>query len=195
METKRGSNLPDNASAPDFDAIYAQYGERILNLAYRLTANQETARDLTQDIFMKVYQNLGDFEKKSSVYTWIYRIALNHIYNYLKKERRQSWFGLLDKDFSDLARDSSEESVLPAGTHATAADRALEAEERARLVWDTIRTLPVKYRVPLVLHHYEEMSYKDIAAAMGLSMSAVETRIHRARKQLIKKLEPWLKHI
>jgi RNA polymerase sigma-70 factor (ECF subfamily) len=58
-----------------------------------------------------------------------------------------------------------------------------------------IQTLGTKYRVPLVLHHYEELSYKEIAQTMGISLSAVEARIHRAKKQLIKKLEPWLDKI
>ena len=58
-----------------------------------------------------------------------------------------------------------------------------------------IQELPPKYRVPLVLHHYEGMAYKDIAAVMEISLSAVEARIHRAKKQLVKKLEPWLDRI
>ena len=67
--------------------------------------------------------------------------------------------------------------------------------ERARVVWNAVRALPAEYRVPLVLHHYDGMSYKDIAETMGLSLSAVETRIHRAKKKLIPKLEPWLDRI
>jgi RNA polymerase sigma-70 factor (ECF subfamily) len=72
------------------------------------------------------------------------------------------------------------------------ADAMLEADERARRLWQAIQGLDPKYRVPLVLFHYEEQSYQQIADTMELSMAAVEARIHRARKQLAKALGPLL---
>ncbi len=87
-----------------------------------------------------------------------------------------------------------DEGVDPSYTDrvtAPRADQKIEDSERARIVWAAVRSLSIKYRVPLVLFHYEGLSYNEIAESMGLSLSAVETRIHRAKKQLIKKLEPW----
>ncbi len=183
---------PDTQS---FESIYHAYGEKIINLAFRLSGNRESARDLTQEIFLKVYENLGTFEGKSHIYTWIYRIAVNHIYNYLKKERRFRWLDLLDTSISDSLRESRVESGFFASNPSPSPEGALQSSQRADIVWKTIQTLQPKYRIPLVLHHYEELSYKEIAEAMGLSLSAVEARIHRAKKQLIKKLEPWLDKI
>ena len=71
----------------------------------------------------------------------------------------------------------------------------LEDSEREKIVKSMINELPAKYRVPFTLFKFEEMSYKEIAESMEISLSAVTTRIHRARKQLIKKLEPWLKYL
>lgn len=174
-----------------FDDIYHAYAERVLNLAYRFTANDDASRDLTQEIFIKVYENLGSFEKRSQIYTWIYRIAVNHITNYLKKERRRRWVNLLDRTVSDVVHDEGVDPFYASRVSSVGADQKLEDSERARIVWAAVRTLPVKYRVPMILFHYEGLSYNEIAESMGLSLSAVESRIHRAKKQLIKKLEPW----
>lgn len=187
--------MEHDKAAPTFEEIYETYGDRVLNVAYRMTGDAETARDLTQEIFVKAYENLGSFERRSHIFTWLYRIAVNHIINHLKKERRRRWVSLLDTSVSDAIRDGAADpgSGLPAPD--PPADARLEMEERARLVWSAVQSLPVKYRAPLVLLHYDGMSYKEIAETLEISLSAVETRIHRARKKLAKVLEPWLDRI
>lgn len=177
-------------NAPDFDAIYAGYSERVLNLAFRMTGDEDTARDLTQDIFIKVYEKLDTFEHRSDIYTWIHRVAINHIYNYLRKEKRRKLMGLLDRSIGDLFRLDQTDPAFPVARNIPA-DRILEESERSEVVWRAIRSLPPKYAVPLSLFSYEGMSYKQIANAMGISLSAVEARIHRARKKLIRILKPW----
>jgi RNA polymerase sigma-70 factor (ECF subfamily) len=190
----RGNELPDQTDANAFERVYESYADKILNLAHRMTGNEEVARDLTQDVFIKVYQHLDTFEQRSGIYTWIYRIAVNHIYNYLKKERRHRWVDLLDQPVRDALREDGAGAVVPpSGEPPT--DLAVEGAERAEVVWRAVISLPPKYRVPIVLYHYQEMSYKEIAEATGLSMSAVETRMYRGRKKLIKLLEPWIDRI
>jgi RNA polymerase sigma-70 factor (ECF subfamily) len=190
----RGKELPEQTDAGTFESVYADYADTILNLAWRMTANEDVARDLTQDIFIKVYQNLDRFEGRSSVYTWIYRIAVNHIYNHLKKERRHRWVDLLDATVSEAVQDD-DAGLGGLSAPEAAADRLMEDAERAGVVWRAVTALPPKYRVPIVLYHYQGMSYKEIAAAAELSMSAVEARIHRGRKKLVKLLEPWMDRI
>jgi RNA polymerase sigma-70 factor (ECF subfamily) len=186
--------LPDRDDGLTFDRVYESYADKVLNIAYRMTGDEDAARDLTQDVFLKVYQNLDTFEHRANIYTWIYRIAVNHIYNYLKKERRRRWFSVLDLTVQEALREEEVEPSYPAG-NVPSADRLLEDGERAAVVWKAVGSLPPKYRVPLALYHYEGMSYKEIAESTGLSMAAVETRIHRARKKLIKLLEPWIDRI
>jgi RNA polymerase sigma-70 factor (ECF subfamily) len=191
-ETARGAMR----AIPSFEEIYARFGERVLNLAYRFTRDEESARDMTQEVFTKVYENLGAFREESGLYTWIHRIAVNHILNHLKKERRHRWLSLMDERVGDLLND--ERVVEPAFHHRVTPpgpDRILEAAERDQVVRTAVASLPVKYRVPFELFRFEEMSYQEIADAMGLSLSAVEARIHRAKKQLLSKLEPWLDSI
>ena len=193
---KATADRVSNDTPLTFESIYEKYGARILNLAFRMVAKEEDARDLTQEVFIKVYENLHTFKHESQLYTWIYRIAVNHILNFLKKERRHTWINLMDQDVSEVFRDEEIDArAWTASSAPPAVDRKLEKRERMQIVWSMVQTLPAKYRVPLVLHHYEGLSYKDIADAMDLSMSAVESRIHRAKRQLIKKLEPWVEKL
>lgn len=184
--------MRDHAEGPTFESVYETYADKVLNLVFRMTGDEDTARDLTQDIFVKVYENLASFEQRSSIYTWIHRIAVNRVYNYLKRERRLQWVGLLDKTLHELLGEKQIESLWSPDAAPNTAEDRLERAERSDLLWRAVRSLPPKYRVPIVLYHYEEMSYKEVAAATGLSESAVETRIHRGRKKLLKLLKPWI---
>lgn len=173
-----------------FEEVYSDCSQKILNLAFRFTSDDEQARDLTQDIFIKVYQNLKNFKGESSAFTWVYRIAVNHILNFLKKEKRRKFIRLIDQNVKEAIMEDT-------GSRSSINDyspvQVLEDEERSRIVKSIINELPPKYRIPFTLFKYEGMSYKEIAETLEISLSSVETQIHRARKQLIAKLEPWLK--
>lgn len=178
-----------------FDDIYREYGKRVLNLAYRMTGREETARDLTQDIFIKVYENMETFRGESQVYTWIYRIANNHILNFLKKSQRRRWVSLMDKPLSEALKEDQVEPTFWGKSGAPSPDRKLERAEREKIIWSIVQSLPPKYRMPFVLNRYEDMSYKEIAETMGLSLSALEARIHRAKKMVAEKLAPWVEYL
>ena len=173
-----------------FAELIGRYEERILRLVRGMVPAADV-EDVAQEAFLKAFRKLHLFDGRSSFYTWIYRIAVNHITNYLKKERRRRWVNLLDRTVSDVVHDEGADPSYVDRVKSPGPDQKMEANERAQIVWAAVRSLSIKYRVPLVLFHYEGLSYNDIAESMGLSLSAVESRIHRAKKQLIKKLEPW----
>jgi RNA polymerase sigma-70 factor (ECF subfamily) len=189
-DKKKLSNINNNQEIT-FEEVYSDCSTKILNLAYRFTSDGEQARDLTQDIFIKVFQNLKNFKGESSAFTWVYRIAVNHILNYLKKEKRRKFIQLIDKNVKEAIMEEAGSRTLI--TNNPSPSQILEDEERSRIVKSIIDELPPKYRVPFILYKYEGMSYKEIAESLEISLSSVETRIYRARKQLIAKLEPWLK--
>lgn len=205
MQTKNApADIPDNDTvlrpalsldAPSFAALYSDHAPRILAMIHHLVLNEATARDLTQEVFIKVYENLDGFRGESHPYTWIHRIALNHTLNFLKRERRRRLLGLLDQDFLDLFKDDGSNDVTLSSAIPLAPDTIMEGEERDRIVRNALASLPPRYRTPFLLHRFEEMSYQEIAATLELSLSAVETRIYRAKKMLIAKLEPWLKDL
>jgi len=177
----------------DFDEIYQLYGNKILNLAYRMTGTEELARDLTQDIFLKVFENMGFFREESQIYTWIYRIALNHIINHLKREKRYYFMDLMEKKVSDIFDSKLEDNRLNIHYSPMPPDKKLEKTEQEEMIWRIILKLPQKLRVPFVLHRYEDLSHKQISEKLEISLSNVETRIHRAKKIVIKELEKVIK--
>jgi len=193
VDTLEKGEIP--SGVPTFEAVYQACGQRVLNLAFRFTHNKDTARDLTQEIFVKVYRNLNSFRGQSQIATWVVRIAMNHCLNYLKRERRMQWMNILDQSVDDALHGENPKVSTDIRSSEQRPDTIVEKNERERIVRSAIDTLPVKYRLPFVLYRFEEMSYQEIADALELSLSAVETRIHRARKHLVKKLEPWRHHI
>ena len=184
-----------SSDAPSFADLYRDLSPRILTLIHHLVLNEETARDLTQEVFIKVYENLEDFRGESQIYTWIHRIALNHTLNFLKREKRRRLLGFLDRNLLDVIREDGDLAEVPSPLSSSSPDAILEQTERDRIVQSALESLPPKYRIPFLLHRFEEMSYQEIAKALDVSLSAVETRIHRAKRMLIGKLEPWLKDL
>lgn len=178
-----------------FEEIYREYAENILNLAFKITGREDVARDLTQDIFLKVYQNLDSFRGQSQIYTWLYRIALNHIFNYLKKEKRYRWIELLDTKIDEALEADDSEAKFSLHSSPVQPDKEIEKSQREKIVWAFILELPLKQRVPFILHRYEGLSYQEIAEQLQISLSNVESRIHRAKKFLVNKLKPWVDKI
>ena len=189
----RVARTQDGGSVPTFEEIYLEHAERTLNLLHRFTSRDQVARDLLQDVFIKVYENMESFERRSQIYTWIYRIAVNHAINYMRRERRTLWFNLLDETVGDLLKREKVEISGLGGGDVLRPDEILERCEADQFVQRAVDSLPVKYRVPFVLFKDEHLSYNEISDVLDLSLSAVESRIHRARKILIKKLTPLLK--
>jgi RNA polymerase sigma-70 factor, ECF subfamily len=183
------------ASSMKFEKIYQEYGDRVLNLAYRYTANTEVARDLTQDVFIKVYQNLEGFQNRSQIYTWIYKITTNHCLNYLKRERKRRWLSLLDQKVSEVFTTGTSEDVSQLVQNPLTPEQILEKSQREIIIQKMIHSLPLKYRFPLILQRYEGLHIDEIADILSLTVPATETRIHRAKKILVKKLQPYIDQI
>jgi RNA polymerase sigma-70 factor, ECF subfamily len=193
------ASLSNEGSRPDeppsFEALYERYGSRVLNLIYRMTGNDEVSRDLAQDVWTQVFKNMDRFEARAEIFTWIYRIAVNRTLNHLKQEKRRRWVHLLDQSVGEVL---SEEKVDPGvilHSRAERQDRVVENEQRAQHLWRAIQALDPKYRIPLVLFHYEGQTYQEIAKTLGLSMTATQARIFRARKQLARVLGPLLEQL
>lgn len=188
----RASQPQEGARALTFEEVYNEYGERVLNLLFRFTSREHVARDLLQDVFVKVYQNMEAFEQRSQIYTWIYRIAVNHALNYLKRERRTVWFDILDESVGDLLKHEKIEVPGLGVSRTLQPDEVLESSELDQFVHRAIESLPLNYRVPFLLFKDEHLSYAEIAKVLDISVSAVQSRIHRARKMLVKRLRPLL---
>ncbi len=158
-----------------FIEILKHNESRIFNLVYWQIGDYEEAKDLTQEIFLKVYKNLKKFRKESRVETWVYRIALNHVHSYLRKARHRkgmiSW-ETLDGERTDVG------TVDPP-----------EARPEYLQLRQKIRELPDPFREVLLLFYFDEKSLQEISELLGIPVGTVKSRLNRARAMLKKALE------
>ena len=166
----------------DFDGLVDRYEKPIFNLIYRLTGDFEGAADLTQETFVAAYKSSSQFRGESTVYTWLYRIAVNRCKNAFKKEdrRRQHEGPSLDQRFGERPADYD------------TPDAQLQRKELRRRIEQAITRLPPDYRIVAVLRDLQGLSYQEVAEAVDLSVDVVRTRLARARTMLRQKLEAYL---
>jgi RNA polymerase sigma-70 factor (ECF subfamily) len=167
-----------------FAEVVRRYRGPITNFVYRMLNDYDTAVDLAQETFVRVYTSVGRYEANYSFSTYIYRIAANLAISELRKRRRRkvvSFFGVFGGDADEATE------LDPADERPLAEDELL-ADERKRAVKRAIASLPEKYRTALVLRDIEGHSYDEIAAILDLSEGTVKSRINRARGLLRDKL-------
>jgi RNA polymerase sigma-70 factor, ECF subfamily len=175
---KGASPVGEQCTGLSFESIFTEHHREVYLLAVRFLGTREDAEDVTQEVFTKVWRNLGAFNGSSSLKTWIYRIAINTCVDF----RRKPWHRLSALD-AEL-RDKIESGAAPAlRTSAEAEDRLL-AEESALQVRKAIRRLKPHLKAVLVMKELEEMSYDEISSRLGLSQGTISSRLNRARKAL-----------
>ena len=158
------------------DEIMSRYGQDILRLVYSYVNNKELAEDLTQDIFVKCYKSLHTYKGKSSLRTWLWRIAINHCKDFLK-----SWY-------NKNVVISEEQPITHRTTKEMVEEVVIQKEEDDQLI-TAIMTLPIKYREVIYLFYYEELLIKEIAVITEASVNTVKTRLRRAKELLKERLE------
>ena len=163
--------------ADAFASIVESHQERLFRLCERLLGDTEEARDAAQDVFLKAYRKAADVRPQGQVYTWLYRIAVNHCLNKLRRRKLVRF----------LRWDAPTEGDSPAfDPPDTAADPAatLEARRRWQATRAAIARLPENQRAVLVLVRFEGLSYKQVAEVLGITEGAVESRLVRAMRRL-----------
>lgn len=164
------------------NALMNRWSGRIVAFLFRMTGQRETAVDLAQETFVKLYQARGRYRPQGQFSTYLFAIAANLARNHARWKARHPTVSL---DATDPpAADHWPDPVDPANTPAEAA----LAREKSAAVQQAILALPVDLREALTLLAYEQMSYAQIAQLTGCSAKAVETRIYRARQILKQRL-------
>lgn len=158
-----------------FRHIVERYQGAVYNLAYRMLGTPEEAEDAAQEIFVRIYRQLGRYDPERKFSTWTLAIATNYCIDQLRRRRMQ--LVPLDNIIPwARTRDSGPEG------------EALSSESRDEMQ-RLLKRLPEKYRAPLVLRYWEDLSCAEIAEILGVPEGTIKTQIHRARKQLGKMLE------
>jgi len=158
----------------------------VFNLAARLLGDAEEARDVAQEVFLQVYRMLGRFEGRSSLKTWIYRIAVNQCHNRRRfwHRRRRDREQAFDEGLS--ARDSVSAATGPSPYE------AVRRRERARRVQEALLQLSFEHRSVLVLREVEGLTCEEVAVALGVPEGTVKSRLSRARDAMRARLRGWV---
>ena len=161
------------------------YQDMVFSTALRLTSNPAQAEDISQEVFLRAYESFDNLRSSPKAGGWLKTVATNLTLNHLTRHRKR--WRLFSEIFSD---DSREEELDSAAEVFDTVLSELEADERRALVERALQDLPTHQRVPLVLYHYEEMPYQDIADKLGISLAKVKTDILRGRVAMASLLAP-----
>ena len=165
-----------------FQVLVERHQSSVLNLIYRFIGERTTSQDLAQEVFLRVWEAAKTYEPKARFTTWLYRITTNLCLNELKASRRKKWLRFFQADTDEMTvgeEEFSDGSPSP--------EDLLLSRERSRQITEALQSLPENQRMALILKRYEGLSYEEIARILGCSVSAVESLLVRAKKNLQEK--------
>lgn len=173
-----------------FDFIVERYKIPLFNFIYRYIMDYETAEDLTQEVFLRVYKNIKNYKaEKSHFRTWIYKIASNLCKNELRDRKRRSKV-LIDnvnleyEDEQNIIQNVQDDSELSL--------QALENDELKRIISRSISDLPEKFKIVLILRDMQCLPYEEISRIINKPIGTVKSRLNRARLMLREKVRNYL---
>ncbi len=170
-----------------FEELVAQFERPVYALCFRLLGDAEEARDAAQETFLKVYRGLGSFRGEAGLKTWIYRIAINQAMNQQRWWRRRHREETISLDIARGPSDMTIGNLLP-GRDASPEAQAISSE-RERSIMRALGEIKQEYRIALILREIEELSYEEIAEAIGISIGTVKSRIARGREELRRRVK------
>ncbi|GAC1364357.1 MAG: sigma-70 family RNA polymerase sigma factor [Ktedonobacteraceae bacterium] len=160
-----------------YELLVQRHMNHVYNLVYRVVYDKEEAEDITQEVLVKVYNNIRSFDQKAAFSTWLYRIAVNSALDGLDKmKRRRS----TTASFSHASSPDLEELATLPSSAAGPEEEAMQSDLRA-CIQRVLKELDREHARVLVMRDFEDLSYDDIAQALEAKLSAVKMRIHRAR--------------
>ncbi|HEY4611627.1 MAG TPA: sigma-70 family RNA polymerase sigma factor [Bacteroidota bacterium] len=151
-----------------FERLVEKYQRLVFNLALNMSRNYDDAADITQSVFLKVYEKLGSFNPKYKFFSWLYRIAVNESLNLVQKQGR------------------TEELDEEIATDQHAPDSSAESGDVTQGVQDALLELDLNYRVVIVLKHFQDLSYDEISLILDIPEKLVKSRLFTARTMLRK---------
>ena len=154
-----------------FEGIYRENADYVYTVSYGIVLNHDDAREVAQEVFLKVYKNLSSFRYDSSIKTWLYRITINESLNYIKKHRARKMVTLDLEQMDNALAHPTADVTEAAGSHAQAVAM--------------LAALKPGYRACVVLRNIQGLSYQEIADILNENINTVRTRLRRAREQLL----------
>jgi RNA polymerase sigma-70 factor, ECF subfamily len=150
----------------DFELLVRKYQSPVFNVLYRMLHQEEIAKEMAQEVFVKAYEHLDTFNFKNRFFSWIYRIAINTAISYRKKQQQY----IFTDHYPRFSIESAEDRLL--------------GKEKSALLHKAIGQLKHKYKAVIVLRYFEQLSYAEIAGVLGISESKVKSRLFASRSLL-----------
>ncbi|RMG36735.1 MAG: sigma-70 family RNA polymerase sigma factor [Planctomycetota bacterium] len=172
--------------AAAFETLVRRYYQRLYRILAVQLGNEEDARDVVQETFLRAFRHLGTFRGDCSFYSWLYRIAQNAAVDSVRRRRRRRRTRSLEDLRETAGIETSDGNPTAQPSH------GLDTEERQRMVREAIAQLPEEFRTVLVLRELDGLNYEQIAEAIGHPVGTVRSRLHRARAQLKELLQRML---
>lgn len=165
-----------------FEKFMRDHQNMVFTTAVRLLGNETDAADISQETFLRAYEHFDELRASPTAGGWLKTVARNLCLNHLQRYRARWRF------FSELG-DEGDDRDFSASVPAPDNDsQPMDEEQERRVLEAALRKLPASQRVPLVLYHFDDLSYEDIATQLGVSLSKLKTDIHRGRAALRRKL-------
>lgn len=161
-----------------FDEIYLEHQKMVFNLALQYVQNKEDAEEITQDVFVKVYNNLSSFKNQSSFKTWLYRISINQSLDFIKAQKSQK------RNFLSNIFSLNNEKIKFEPTNFNHPGIELEQKEACQKIFDAINELSDNQKTVIILLKIEDKSQAETAEIMNLNIKALESLFQRAKKNL-----------
>jgi RNA polymerase sigma-70 factor, ECF subfamily len=188
MDTDLVRRLIDGDNAA-FRELVDAYQTLVYRTCYHLLRQPEDAEDIAQDVFIEVFESIGQFRYQSKLSTWLYRIAINKSLNHLRKNRWRSMLSSVENFFggeknNNLDVEDTSVSNFP---------HNIDYKERSEILQSAIASLSDNQRVAFTLNKFDDLSYQEISEILNLSLSSVESLIHRAKLNMQKRLINYYK--
>jgi RNA polymerase sigma-70 factor, ECF subfamily len=159
-----------------FRALVIRHQNHVFNLAYRILGDRQRSEDVAQEVFLKVWKTAKNYQQKSKVTTWLYRITVNLCLNEIKSQRRWSWLRYLHLSKTDEVETERQMDRSPT------AEELVIAQELSHRITEALQALPENQRIALILRRYDGLSYQEISGVLDCSVSAVEALLVRAKR-------------
>lgn len=169
-----------------FELLVEKYQRLVVMTCRGFLSNYADAEDLAQEVFIEVFQSIHRFRNESKLSTWLYRIAVNKSLNFVRRQKRSKIFESLDRLFSDNTNGSNHYGLQNASNGTP--DGQIQIAEDRKALKQAINSLPDNQRIAFILNKYMDLTYKEVAEVMNITLPAVESLLFRAKTNLQKKI-------
>ena len=176
-----------NGDIEAFNPLVLKYEKKIYNLIYQQIRDRETAKDISQEVFLKAFKALPNFKGGSAFYSWIYRIAINSSIDFQRQRNRNRVL-----TFEELPPDADD--VLRMSDSHPSPEKLLEEKELGKVIRKAVRELPPGQRRVFNLRHRRELAIKEIAVLLNRSEGTIKAHLHHAHRRLQGMLLPYLRN-